>query len=310
MNSQVELSIIIVSFNVRDYLLACVASIKKNTAGIAYEIIIVDNNSSDNSADAVIEAYPDVKLIRNTGNPGFARANNQAFEMSRGEFLLLLNPDTEVKPGAIERVLEFIKNEKTAAIAGCRNVGSDGSLQKSITRFPGVIRNLAQAFFIDRLFFPERKQATYYRPAPFKADSVGGAFMMVRRVALNGEQLLNTDYFMYSEEKDLALRLKRAGWETWFLPTVEIIHHGGKSTSSMPEKMFLEVQKSQAMFYLNFHSNIHALALCASWWLVLITHSFASLFLCFTNSGRKKFVLFSRTVPAFPVYTLQTIIKK
>lgn len=297
MNPQVELSIIIVSFNVRDYLLACVASIKKNTAGIAYEIIIVDNNSSDNSADAVIEAYPDVKLIRNSGNPGFARANNQAFEKSAGEFLLLLNPDTEVKPGAIERVLEFIKYEKTAAIAGCRNVGPDGSLQKSITPFPSVLRNLAQAFFIDRLFFQERKHATYYRPAPFKVDSVGGAFMMVRRVALNGEQLLNSDYFMYSEEKDLALRLKRTGWETWFLPTAEIIHHGGKSTDQIPTQMFLELHKSQIRY---FKVAGNAFALSLSWWMVLVSGMIASMPFCLTIRGKNRFKLFFSAAIAFP----------
>jgi N-acetylglucosaminyl-diphospho-decaprenol L-rhamnosyltransferase len=295
--SSFDLSILIVSYNVRDYLLACIASIKKYAPDVLYEIIVVDNNSSDNSADVVEKAYPDVLLIRNAQNLGFARANNQAYEKSRGEFVLLLNPDTEVQLGAIQTVLEFMKKEKTAGIAGCRNVGPDGSLQKSITSFPSVLRNLAQAFFIDRLLFSERKHAAYYRPAPFKADSVGGAFMMVRREPLGSDTLLNSDYFMYSEEKDLALRLLRKGWTTWFVPGAEIVHYGGKSTDQMPMRMFLELHKSQIRYFRIFNNTIE---LCLSWWLVLVSGMVASLPFCFTRCGRNRFKLFFAAAAAYP----------
>lgn len=295
-----ELSILIVSFNVRDYLRSCITSVIAHTTDIDNEIIVVDNNSSDGSADMVAQEFPQVTLIRSAENLGFARANNLGYEQSRGTFILLLNPDTEIKPGAIQTVLSFMKQEQTAGIAGCRNIGPDNSLQKSMTPFPGVPRNLAQAFFLDRLLLPERRSATYHRPAPFKADSVGGAFMMVRRSALETGLLLNPDYFMYSEEKDLALRLFRKGWTTWFVPGAEIVHYGGKSTDRMPITMFNELQKSQVRFFRNFYHPLHTVLLNGTWWLILCMSALASLPFCATRTGRNRAKLFLIAACAYP----------
>jgi GT2 family glycosyltransferase len=299
-----DLSIIIVSYNVRDYLLKCLASIQQHIAGVDYEVIVVDNDSSDGSADAVAAAFSNVMLVRSPSNLGFAKGNNLGYEKSSGGFVLLLNPDTEIKANAISETLSFMKKEPRAGIAACRIVGSDGKLQKSIHPFTTVLRNIAWALFIDRFLFPEHRKSHYYQSAPFSVDSVSGAFMLVRRSALGDGPLLNPDYFMYSEEKDLCLRLKRAGWDTWFVPGAEIIHYGGKSTSQMPLPMFLELQKSQVLFFRNFYAPLYALALCLSWWLVLCSNTALSLFLVYSRKGRGRFRLFGQAALFFPGFII------
>lgn len=300
-----ELSIIIVSWNVCDYLRSCIASVVAHARDIAYEIIVVDNASSDSSAGMVEQEFPQVRLIRSTENLGFARANNVGHAQAQGDYILLLNPDTEIKPGSIQTVLAFMKQEQTAGIAGCRNVGPDGVLQKSITPFPTIARNLAQAVLLDRLLFSERKKRTYDRPYPFKADSVSGAFMMVRRSALGNGPLLSADYFMYSEEKDLALRLKRAGWSTWFVPNAEIVHYGGRSTDQTSVAMFVELQKSQVKYFRNFHHPFHSVLLNCTWWLMLCMSALASLPFSATRTGRNRTKLFLIAACAYPVNVLR-----
>ncbi len=264
-----DLSIIIISYNVRDHLLNCIQSIYDNDTGVKHEIIVVDNASSDGSVESLKIRFPYIKVIANSENAGFACANNQGYAQSSGEYLLLLNPDTLVRGHVIQSVLNFMKTMPDAGIAGCRLLNPDRTLQRSIQHFPSVTNNLLKAIFIDRLLLPENRRRTYYRPAPFIIDYCGGAFMMVRREALRDNDFLNDAFFMYSEEKDLALRLKRSGWKTYFVPLGEIVHFGGQSTGQMSEKMFLELQKSQAIFFAAHHSKPMALALSLSWWLLL-----------------------------------------
>lgn len=303
-----DLSIIIVSWNVREYLLKCIASVKEHIGAIAHEIIVVDNNSSDGSADAVGQRYNDIVLIRNSENEGFARANNLGYEKSSGEYILLLNPDTEIKKGSIDLTLDALKKEPRAGVAGCRIVGSDGKLQKSIHPYSTIGRNIVWSLFIDRLFFPEHQMKHYYKTMPFKVDSIAGAFMLIKREAIGNGPLLNPDYFMYAEEKDLSLRLCRAGWSTLFVPTVEILHYGGISASLIKNEMFLQLQKSQVLFYRNFYSKRYALALCLSWWLILCSQTIVSLPLALVK-GPGRFLLFAKAAIAFPGYMI-TELKK
>jgi len=273
----VDLSIIIINYNVRDFLLNSIQSIYDNVTGVKYEIIVVDNASSDGSVESLKIKFPDVKVIANSENVGFACANNQGYAESSGAHLLLLNPDTLIKGDVIQSALTFMEKTPDAGITGCRLLNPDGTLQRSIQRFPSVTNNLLKAFFLDGLFLAENRKGTYYRPAPLIIDYCSGAFMMVRREALKGSELLNDAFFMYSEEKDLALRLKKSGWKTYFIPFGEIIHFGGQSTGQMSEKIFLELQKSQATFYAAHYSKHKALALSFSWWLLLANTGMASL---------------------------------
>jgi len=304
-----ELSIIIVSWNVREYLLKCISSVKEHVGAIAHEIIVVDNNSSDGSVELVAKHFSDVVIIHNKENIGFARANNQGFEQSKGEFLLLLNPDTEVRKGSICTVLDFMKKEERAGVAGCRIVGGNGQLQKSVHRFSTIAGNIIWAMFLDRILFPELRNKYYYQKDPFKVDSITGAFMMVRRAAVGNGPLLNPEYFMYAEEKDMMLKFGRSGWETWFIPTTEIIHYGGMSTSLIKQEMFLQLQKSQVLFYKAFYSKGFALALCVTWWLILLSHALASLLIA-PIKGSARLMLFVSATLAFPGYVFNDFFRR
>lgn len=297
-----ELSIIIVSYNVRQYLLNCIASVIETCRDIDREIIVVDNASSDGSVEVVMEEYPEVKIIANRDNAGFARANNQGYAISTGEYVLLLNPDTVAKPGAIKIVLEFMKATPDAGLAGCRLLNTDGTLQRSIRWQPTITENIMRAIFLYHLLYPENRHKTYYANKPFPIGYPNGAFMMVKRSALDGMPLLNEDYFMYAEEKDLAIRLKHKGYNTYFVPGGEIIHHGSKSTSQQSLPMFQELQKSQVKFYKKYHGPLKAFMLNASWWMVLFSNFVVSIPLALVGRDRSRLGLFKTAIIKYPQY--------
>lgn len=301
----IELSIIIVSYNVRQLLLDCIKSVIDTCGGINYEIIVVDNTSSDGSVDSVRESFPQVCVIANKDNVGFARANNQGYEVSRGKFILLLNPDTIVKPGAIQSVLDFLKNTPDAGLAGCRLLNPDGSLQKSIKRFPSIREHIGGIFFVDKL---PHFNAIHCRASPFAIDYCSGAFMMVRKEVLGRMPILNPEYFMYSEEKDLSLRLKRKGWKTYFVPFGEVIHFGGQSTRLMPEKMYLQLQKSQLQFFSLSYKGAYKWTLIFTWWLVLSASFIASIPFALTDRGRYRMRLMMIAACNYPLMVLSNVL--
>ena len=280
----------------------CITSVIDTCRELDHEIIVVDNASSDGSAEAVKVRFPQVVIIANQNNAGFAKANNQGYEISAGNYILLLNPDTIVKPGAIRTVLDFMNITPETGLAACRLLNSDGSLQRSIRRIPTITENILRALFLYYWLYPENKKATYYRPKPFKIGYPNGAFMMVRRSALTGMALLNQDYFMYAEEKDLALRLKQKGFNCYFVPGGEIIHHGGKSTDQMALPMFLELQKSQVKYFNKYFTGAYKRVLIWSYWFILLTHLCAALVFPFTKYGRYRIKLLFNAVVKYPQY--------
>jgi GT2 family glycosyltransferase len=300
-----KLSIIIVSYNVRQLLLACIRPVIETTEGISYEIIVVDNASSDGSAEAVRDAgFAGVQIVANKENVGFASANNQGYAISKGEFLLLLNPDTLVKPGAIKSMLEFMKNTPDAGMAACRLLNTDGSLQKSIQSFPSITRNLVTALILPCFLSAHNRQRTYFRDKPHKVDYTSGAFLLIRRAALADMPLFNQDFFMYGEEKDLALRLKKRGWNTYFVPSGEVIHHGGMSTDQTPVEMFLELQKSQIRFFFMHFEGWRRDFMLWSYYLSLCTYSVASMVFVFSSYGRYRLKLFLAAVRHYPSFAV------
>jgi len=295
-----ELSIIIVSYNVCHLLLDCIQSVIDTTTGVDYEIIVVDNASADRSVDAVKELFPHIKVIANDRNVGFAQANNQGFDESEGDFLLLLNPDTAVKPGAIKCVLEFMKNTPDAGMAACRLLNGDGSLQKSIRPFPTIKEHLSRALFIERLLYRQFWKKTYYQSAPLEVDYCTGAFMMVRRAALGDMPLLSPEFFMYAEEKDLAFRLREKGWKTYFVPFGEITHLAEQSAHQVALQMFLELQRSQIKFFNRHSYGLHKDLLIWSHYLSLFTYFMGSLMLPFSSYGRYRIKLFMEAFKNYP----------
>ena len=232
-----ELSVIIVSYNVKDYLRQCLFSAIKAAKDISHEIIVVDNNSSDSSAEMVRQEYPAVKLISNKNNLGFSAANNTGIRQSSGEFILLLNPDTIVREDAFRKCISFMRQHPDAGATGVRMKDGDGRFLPESKR---SLPTPATAFFkisgLAHLFPFSPILNRYYLPAidsyeTARADVIAGAFMVLRKEALLVTGLLDEDFFMYGEDIEISYRLLKAGYINYYYPEVEIIPYQGKSTN-------------------------------------------------------------------------------
>ncbi len=244
-----DLSIIIVNWNTKDLLIQCLKSIVPTTQRLKTEVLVVDNGSTDGSEEVVKKGFPDVAFIQNDQNLGFAKANNQALRMAKGEYILLLNPDTQVKEGAIEKLLSFLEAHPEAGVAGAQLMNPDGSKQNSIANFPSLATELLNKSLL-RWFFPNRfpgKEMNY--PEPIEVDSVIGACMMVRREAIEKVGLLDEDYFLFLEETDWCYRMKKAGWKVYHVPQAEIYHLQGKSAERDKKRAKVEYYRSRYQFF-------------------------------------------------------------
>jgi N-acetylglucosaminyl-diphospho-decaprenol L-rhamnosyltransferase len=254
-----RLSIVIVSWNTRALLEKCLSSIEREMSGAAavsssqggpeVEVVVVDNASTDGSAQMVRDRFPRVRLIVNAENAGFARANNQAIREGNGEHVLLLNPDTEVKDDALEVLVRFMDEHPGVGAAGARLLNPDGTLQHSCHPMPTLLRELWRMLHLDVL----RPLARYPMDGwpvdvPRPVDVTQGACLIVRRSALDRVGLLDEDYFIYSEEVDLCYRLKQDGWLIYWVPEAAVIHHGGQSTGQIAEPMFQNLYRYKVHF--------------------------------------------------------------
>lgn len=245
-----DLSIVIVSWNVADLLIACLESIFAHPPQAEYEVWVVDNASGDDTVRRVKAGFPQVKLIVNDRNSGFAAANNQAIQASRGKYVLLLNPDTLVYDRTLQSMLDFLEANPQAGGVGSIYYSPDGSLQKSCMPFPTVSRELWRLCHLDALHAYGLYDMTHWNKSePRDVESLQGASLMLRRAALQQTGLLDTDYFMYSEEVDLCYRLKKRGWKLFWLPQSRITHYGGQSTRQVAPKMFLNLYGSKILFF-------------------------------------------------------------
>jgi hypothetical protein len=243
-----DLSVVIVSFNVQDLLRACLESVQCARSDI--EIIVVDNASSDGSAEMVRQEFPHVHLIANETNAGFAAANNQGIRASRGRHLLLLNPDTEILGGALARLVGFLDHHPDYAVAGAGLVYPDGSFQHSAFRFPGALQSVLDFFPINHRLANSRlngryPRAWYERGQPFDIDHPLGACLAVRREAIDQVGLLDEGFFMYCEEIDWCWRMREAGWKIVCVPAAQVVHHAGASTRQFRDEMFVALWRSR-----------------------------------------------------------------
>jgi len=245
----IHLSIIIVSWNTKEYLLPCLESILKKDDGVSQEVIVVDNGSQDGSKEEVRKKFPFIHLIENKKNLGFAKAANQGLEKASGRYILLLNPDTQVRRRAIERLVSFMESHPKVGVAGGQLFNSDGSRQNSIANFPSLATELFNKSLL-RWLFPKRfpgKERNYLEP--IEVDSVIGACMVVRREAMDQVGLLDEDYFLFLEETDWCYRMKRAGWKIYHVPQAEIIHFQGKSAEKETALAKMEYYRSRYLFF-------------------------------------------------------------
>jgi GT2 family glycosyltransferase len=231
-----RLSILIVSYECRDALLRCLASLDAGTRGIAHEVIVVDNASADGTAEAVRRLHPEVVLIASGENRGFSWASNRAMERATGEHLLLLNPDTVVPDGALTAAVEALEARPDVGMLGCKLVQADGSLDKACKRgFPTPLSSLAYFTGVSRLAPRHRTLGGYNAGHVAEdetaiVDAVNGAFMLVRRDALDAVGPLDERYWMYMEDLDWCYRFHEAGWPVLYWPEVEVVHE--KAVSS------------------------------------------------------------------------------
>jgi len=231
-----ELSVIIVSFNVRHFLKQCLHSVKKASENIDCMIFVVDNNSADDSCFMVEQEFPEVILIKNNVNVGFSAANNQAIKLAKGRFVLLLNPDTLVKEDTFSRCINFMNFHPDAGAMGVRMINGEGRfLPESKRALPTPETAFFKTFGLSFLFPESRLFSKYYLPHidSFEtsiAEIISGAFMFIRSQALSKTGLLDEDFFMYGEDIDLSYRLLQAGYNNYYFPEIQIVHFKGKST--------------------------------------------------------------------------------
>jgi len=233
---EVELSIIIVNYNVKDFLENALISIKKAIADIKAEIFVVDNASEDGSVEMVRQKFPDVKLIVNDKNLGFARANNQALKLAKGKYILLINPDTIVQEDTFKVLISFLESHPECGMVGCKILNPDGTLQLACRRsFPTPwvaftkMAGLSALFPKSKIF--ARYNLTYLDPDEItEVDAVSGSFMMIRREVYEQVGGLDEDFFMYGEDIDWCYKIKKAGWKIYYVPLTQIIHFKGEST--------------------------------------------------------------------------------
>ena len=259
-----DLSIIIVNYNTCELLKQTVQSVIDTAIDFTYEIIIVDNFSSDGSVSIIKKEFRDVVLIENNSNLGYAKANNIGILKSRGKVILLLNSDTIILKDCLKKSLDYIENNKEIGALGCRVVLRDGKLDHACKR--GFPTPKASLYYFLKLYklCPNSKKFGQYdlnyllEDKINEVDSVMGAFMMVRRDVTKVVGLLDEEFFMYGEDIDWCFRIKYAGWKVIYFPESEIIHYKGASSRKKPFMTLYEFHRAMYLFYKKHYFNTYS----------------------------------------------------
>ncbi len=255
-----DLSILLVSYNTRALLEVALRSISQTVRGCTFEVIVVDNASSDGSVEMVAHQFPQARLIANDDNRGFAAANNQAMQVASGRYFLLLNSDAAVHPDAVEQMVQYLDNHPEVGVVGGQLRNLDGTFQSSYADFPTLPGELLLAAKLAGLFFwpgypsypEERSQSERY------VDWVSGAFLMARRAAVRAVGPLDETYFMYTEETDWCFRMRKGGWLVAYLPSARAVHLGGQSARRVPALRRYQIYRSKWLFFSKHRSSLEA----------------------------------------------------
>ena len=249
-----DITIVIVNYRVKYFLEQTLRSVEEAMEGLTGEVIVIDNNSGDDSIDFVRQRFPQVTFIENTDNVGFARANNQAVMRAAGLFTLILNPDTIISRPCIEQCIEWMRGHERCGAIGVRMVDGNGVfLPESKRAFPTPWVSFCKIFGLSALFPRSRWFARYHLRylddrQPHRIDILAGAFMLCRTTLLQQVGGFDEDFFMYGEDIDLSYRMVLAGYENWFLP-VEIIHYKGESTKKDSMRYVRVFYEAMLIFY-------------------------------------------------------------
>lgn len=253
--SKIDLSIIIVNFRTYELTLNAIRSLERSESHYCYEVILVDNDSQDGIAEYVRETHSSVTIIENNENTGFAKANNQGIRIANGRYVLLLNSDTVVQPDTLEVMVSFMDSHPQVGASGCKVVLPNGKLDKACRRgFPTPSASFYYAFGVSKLFpkVPRfnQYQLGYLDPDEcYPIDCLVGAFMLVRREAIDQVGMLDEEFFMYGEDIDWCYRIKQAGWEIYYYPKTYITHYKGASSRRKPFKIVYEFHRAMWLFH-------------------------------------------------------------
>ena len=249
-----QLSIIIVNYNVRNFIDLCLLSVKEAITNIQAEVFVVDNNSSDDSVEYLKEHHNWIQLIENKDNPGFSKANNQAIKKAKGKYILLLNPDTIVEENTFEDCINFMDKTPNAGGLGVKMIGADGSFQPESKR--GIPTPMVSFYKMSGLakLFPNSKCFAHYNLSYLSENEINeieilsGAFMFLRKSVLDKIGLLDERFFMYGEDIDLSYRIIKAGFDNYYFPKTKILHFKGESTKKQNTKYIYIFYNAMILF--------------------------------------------------------------
>jgi GT2 family glycosyltransferase len=271
--------VVLVCMNNRKYLRDCLASLYGAGLRAAFDVVVVDNGSTDGTQDMLREGYPLVQLIENHRNVGLSRASNMGIQATDGRYVLLLNDDTLVNRESLDSLVQFLDKHPECAVAGGRLLNADGSLQAGFANFSTLREEFLIATALGQVFW---KGYPYCNDAsePREVDWLGSACLLLRRSALESTGLLDEEFFIYGDEADLQYRLKSAGWQVYFLPYVHTIHFGGRSLDRWRRRKM--VYRGKLLFYRKNYGKLRT-ALLRALFAVLTLGKLAVWALAFTN---------------------------
>ena len=252
----IDISICIVSYRARNYLYDCLRSIDETIDSLSCEIIVVDNHSEDGTVEMLRNEFPNVYLLVNDHNTGYTRPNNQAMRVSQGKYILLINPDTLVKPNAIVELVNFLDAHPEAGIVGPKVLNRDGTLQKQCRRSEARPWDAICYFSgLSRLFPKDKRFAGYLmtylsEDTAHEAEAVSGSCMMIRREVIDQIGYQDENFFAYQEDTDYCRRARLAGWKVFYNPSAQIIHFGGEGGSRIHHtRSIIEWHRSYYLYY-------------------------------------------------------------
>jgi GT2 family glycosyltransferase len=270
-NEIVDVSIVIVSFNTKDVTRQCLEHVQRHTAGIRHEVFVVDNASTDGSADMVQTEFPWVQLIRLDQNRGFAGGNNPAMEKATGRYVLLLNSDAFLAECVLEKTIQYMDEHPGIGVLGCKLTDPDGTMQPSARMIPGPVNKILHitglaARYSKSKFFGRVDYTWWDHNQPKQVGWVVGAYFLIRRETMESIGVLDERYFLYFEEIDYCLSARRVGWEVVFYPHASVIHLGGQSSVKTGERVSAKGRQmigiritSEYRFYRKLYGWLHVL---------------------------------------------------
>ncbi len=255
----IDVSLIIVNWNTEKLLIECIESIIDQTKEASYEIIVVDNASSDNSVETLKKKFPFVTVIENEENLGFSKANNQGIRISKGRLVCLMNTDILVLENTIDKLVKEIDSNDSAGVIVPMTIDRNHNIRENVRNFPSLWNIFCETLFLHRIFknsrlFHGRAIPTKYYKDLYEVESISGCFMMVKRNAMEEVGLLDEIFFFYTEDVDWCKRFYDAGWKIIYLSNVRSIHYGSESSNVAPAKYQVIMENSDLLYWNKHHS--------------------------------------------------------